>query len=223
MIERLVSNVRLILCRQYWLSTEQHSTILACLVTSAISREQVERMSSSLDTPVGCKRPHTHSITKTLEKDLAAVVLPKTSRRWSALPDLTDCQSDENQSEEVSFYDIWSEDNMPYPYSKFREGADAEAHIRDFLTTWEINHGAQRLSAVGEDKSKIVEFVLSLDGQLANWFAQNGFRAFETFKQLTKKFLQLFHRQIPQKDLIAQFYALYQEPHETVSQFVIRF
>ena len=59
---------------------------------------------------------------------------------------------------------------MPYPYSKFREGVDAEVHIRDFLTTWEINHGAQRLSAIAEDKSKIVEFVLSLDGQSANWF-----------------------------------------------------
>ena len=92
-----------------------------------------------------------------------------------------------------------------------------------FLTTWEINHGAQRPLATAEDKSKILEFVLSLDGQLENWFAQNGFRAFETFEQLTNKFIQLFHRQIPQKDLIAQFYASYQEPHETVSQFVIRF
>ena len=52
---------------------------------------------------------------------------------------------------------------------------------------------------------------------------QNGLRAFETFEQLTSKFLQLFLPQIPQKDLIAQFYALYQESHETVSQFVIRF
>ena len=52
---------------------------------------------------------------------------------------------------------------------------------------------------------------------------QNGLRAFETFEQLTSKFLQLFLPQIPQKDLIAQFYALYQESHETVSQFVIPF
>ena len=112
---------------------------------------------------------------------------------------------------------------MPFPYSKFCEGTDAEAHVRDFLTTWEINHGAQKLSAAAEDKSKIVEFVLSLDGYSTNWFAQNGLHGFETFEQLTNKFLQLFHRQIPQKDLIAQFYALYQEQHETVSQFMIRF
>ena len=69
---------------------------------------------------------------------------------------------------------------MPYPYSKYRDGADAETHIRDFLTTWEINHGAQRLSAAAEDKSKIAEFVnLSLDGLFANWFAQNGLKVFE--------------------------------------------
>ena len=103
------------------------------------------------------------------------------------------------------------------------DGADVEAHIRDFLTTWKINHAAQRLSAATEGKSKIDEFVQSLDGPLANWFAQNGIRAFESFEQLTTKFTQLFHRQIPQKDLIGQFYAVYQEPNETVSQFVIRF
>ena len=32
----------------------------------------------------------------------------------------------------------------------------------------------------------------------------------------------MFHRQVPQKDMIGQFYAAYQEPHETVSRFVIR-
>ena len=105
---------------------------------------------------------------------------------------------------------------MPYPYSKFREGADAKVHVRDFLTTWEIKHGAQRLSATAKDKSKIVECVLSLDGQSANWFAHNSFGAFKTFEQLTNKFLQSFHQQIPQKDLIAQIYAFYQKPHETV-------
>ena len=46
---------------------------------------------------------------------------------------------------------------------------------------------------------------------------------FESFEQLTTKFIQLFHRNVPQKDLIGQFYAAYQEPHETMSHFVIRF
>ena len=78
----------------------------------------------------------------------------------------------------------------------------AEAHIKDFLTTWKINHGAQWLSATTEDKSKIVEFVLSLDGPSANWFAQNGLKVFDPFEQLSTKLIQLFHRQVPQKDMI---------------------
>ena len=83
---------------------------------------------------------------------------------------------------------------MSDPYSKYRDGVDAKAHIRDFLTTWEIDHAAQRLSTAVEDKSKITEFVMSLDGPSANWFAQNGIRAFQPFEQLTTKFTQLFHR-----------------------------
>ena len=68
---------------------------------------------------------------------------------------------------------------MSYSYSKYRDGVDANAHISDFLNIWEINHGAQRLSSAAEDKSKIVEFVLFLDGPSPNWFAQNGLRAFD--------------------------------------------
>ena len=179
-------------------------------------------MSYEEEAPVSCKRPRTRSVTKAVQEAFIAQEQPESSTKWSKLPDLSDqLPSDEKQTEEVSFYDIW--DDMPYTYSKFREGTDAEAHVRDFLTTWEINHGAQRLSADAEDKSKIAEFVLSLDGYSANWFAQNGLQGFPSFEVLTSKFLQLFHQQIPQKDLIAQFYALYQEKNETVSQFVIRF
>ena len=109
---------------------------------------------------------------------------------------------EDTQPEENSFYDIWAEDTMSYPYSKYREGTNVEAHIRDFLTTWEINHAAQRLSTTAKHKLKIAELVLSLNGPSANWFAQNGIRVFESFEQLTMKFTQLFHREIPQKDLI---------------------
>ena len=65
------------------------------------------------------------------------------------------------------------------------------------MKTWEINHGAQRLSKAVEDKSKIVEFVLSLDGLSANWYAQNGPKTLDLFDQLAAKFTQLFHRKIP--------------------------
>ena len=89
---------------------------------------------------------------------------------------------------------------MPYPYSKYRDGADTEAHVCDFLTTWEVNHVAQRLSTAAEEK-----FVLSM-----SWYAQNEPKTFDSFEQLASKFTQLFHRQIPQKNLISQFYAAYQ-------------
>ena len=92
---------------------------------------------------------------------------------------------DDIQTEENSFYDIWVEDTMLYPYSKYRDGVDVEAHIRDFLTTWAINHAAQWLSIAAEDNLKIAEFVQSLDGPSANWFSQNGNRAFESFEQFT--------------------------------------
>ena len=103
-------------------------------------------MSYEEEAPVSCKRPRTRSVTKVVQQAFITQEQPESSTKWSKLPDLSDqLPSDEKQTEEVSFYDIW--DDMPYTYSKFREGTDAEAHVRDFLTTWEINHGAQRLSA----------------------------------------------------------------------------
>ena len=150
-------------------------------------------MSSSPDTSLGRTRPRTRSMTQSIgEESTVSQQIPE--RQWSELPPLVNSPLEDTQTKENSFYDIWAEDTMSYPYSKYRDGVDAEAHIRDFLTTWEIKHATQRLSKVAEDKSKIVEFVLSLDGPSANWFAQNGIRAFE---QLTTKFTQLFHRQIP--------------------------
>ena len=143
-------------------------------------------MSSCPETLDGRKRPYTRSTTQHVA-DFVDNFQPTqhqhVGREWSSIPDLTDNYSDKGQSEHVSFYDIWSDDNMPYPYSKYRDGVDAEVHFRNFLTTWEINHGAQQLSAAAEDKSKIVEFMLSLNGPLANWFAQNGLRAFDSFEQ----------------------------------------
>ena len=86
----------------------------------------------------------------------------------SELPPLVNSTLKDSHAKENSFYDIWAEDTMSYPYSKYRDDTHAKAQIRYFLTTWEINHAAQRLSAATEDKSKIVEFVLSLDETSAN-------------------------------------------------------
>ena len=71
----------------------------------------------------------------------------------------TDSRSDEEK------FDQHHEDTMAYPYPKYNHEADAEAHVRAFLTTWQANHVSQRLLEMDVDKSKIVEFELSLEGQ----------------------------------------------------------
>ena len=62
-----------------------------------------------------------------------------------------------------------------------------------------------------------------MDGQAASWYSQNDIAEFADFDQLREEFVQLFHRRIPQRDLMSQFYAIIQEANETVPQFVIRF
>ena len=79
---------------------------------------------------------------------------------------------------------------MPYPYPKYHDEADTEAHIHAFLTTWQSNHVSQRLSEADADKSKIAEFGLSLGGQSANWYSQHEVREFKSFKILSTKLIQ---------------------------------
>ena len=69
---------------------------------------------------------------------------------------------------------------MPYPYSKYNDGADAEVHVHDFLTTWKVNHVAE------EENYKIVEFELLLDGPSTNLYNQNGLRVFESYDSTVK-------------------------------------
>ena len=89
--------------------------------------------------------------------------------------------------------------------------------------TWQANHVSQILSEVDVNKSKIVEFILPLDGQSMNWYSQHEEGEFELFKQLTSKFMRLFHRQVPKRKLMSQLYAACQEVHETIPQFIIPF
>ena len=112
---------------------------------------------------------------------------------------------------------------MLYPYPKYNDEPDVEAHVRAFLTTWQANHVSQWLVEPETEKSKIVEFGLSLDGQAAGWYTQHNLAYFATFEDLQDKFLRLFHPQFTQRKLIERFYATYQEAHETVPQFIIWF
>ena len=101
--------------------------------------------------------------------------------------------------------------------------ADAETHIHAYLTTWQANHASKRLGLIEANISKIAECGLSLEGQAAGWYSQNDIAKFADFDQLREEFVQLFHKRIPQRDLMSQFYASRQEANETVPQFVIQF
>ena len=85
-------------------------------------------MSPSPATPVGSKHSRTCSVTQRVEHssdNLQQSQRQYEDREWSSIPDLIDTYSHEEQSDQVSFYDIYGEDNMPYPYSKYRDGIDA--------------------------------------------------------------------------------------------------
>ena len=92
---------------------------------------------------------------------------------------------------------------MPYPYPCYNGEADAEAHIRAYLTTWQANHTSKRLGLIEANISKIDEFKLSLDRQATSWYSQNDIAEFADFDQLWDEFVQLFHRRIPQRDLMS--------------------
>ena len=59
--------------------------------------------------------------------------------------------------------------------------------------TWEANNVSQRLLEANADKPKIAKFGLSLNVQMVNWYSQHEAGEFESFKQLTTKFIRLFH------------------------------
>ena len=80
----------------------------------------------------------------------------------------------------------------------------------------QADHASKRLRLVEANISKITEFGLSLNGQAASWYLQNEISEFADFDQLRQEFVQLFHRRIPQRDLMSQFYAILQEANETV-------
>ena len=52
--------------------------------------------------------------------------------------------------------------------------------MRNFLTTWKVNHVAK------EENYKIVEFELLLDGPSMNLYNQNGQRVFESYDSTVK-------------------------------------
>ena len=78
---------------------------------------------------------------------------------------------------------------MSYPYSKYRDDPDAEAHVYAFLQTWEANHVSQRLTEPEVGRSKITEFSMTLEGPTARCHAKHLPGSFATFEALKTKFL----------------------------------
>ena len=66
------------------------------------------------------------------------------------------------------------------------------------------------------DSSKISEFTLSLDGPTMCWYSWHDLQEVASFQDVHNRFSCLFHREIPKRELLRQFYAIAQEPQETI-------
>ena len=97
----------------------------------------------------------------------------------------TDC--DNNPIGDTS--DVQDYDTMLYPYPRYNEEADEEAHVRTFLTTWQANHMSQRLAMADVETSIITEFRLLRDGQASNWYSQHDLGEFPSFQELQDRFI----------------------------------
>ena len=148
--------------------------ILARPETSAIRGEQGDWISSScLNTYrlVESRRPRTRSESQHAEggifdsSEVTEPVQQEVEGELRARPYLrTDSSSDEEQLAQSYLVDLCEEDKMSYPYPKYNDKADAEAHVRTFLMIGQANHVSQRWLEVDANKSKIADFGLSFDG-----------------------------------------------------------
>ena len=101
---------------------------------------------------------------------------------------------------------------MAFSYPRFNGDTDAEGHTRSFLNVWNAKHVSQQLPEAEAHASEIVEFGLTLDGCAVCWHAQLDIVAFASFDQLQSTFSRFFHRSIPQRQIIDQFYTIKQLP-----------
>ena len=119
-----------------------------------------------------------------------------------------------------SFHNSQSHSTLIHTGSAYDRRGDAHARLPNHVASQPRVPTAMEADT---NASKIAKFGLSLDGQAANWYSQHDLAKFPNFDQWKDKFLRLFHHQIPQRELMSQFYAICQDAHGTVPQFVIRF
>ena len=109
---------------------------------------------------------------------------------------------------------------MLYSYPQYNDELDAEVHVRAFLTTWQANHVSQRL--VEADAKRVedsrVRVILGRVGDKLVFATRPcripKFRTFEAQVPLTIPLAD------PTCELMSKFYAIYQDAHETVPQFI---
>jgi hypothetical protein len=108
---------------------------------------------------------------------------------------------------------------ISYTYPKYSNHPDAAAHVKQFWSIWVVNHGTQ----TEREQSMIVEFQLSLEGQVASWYAQQDISTFTTFQELMDKFEKLFEVKIDPTKVLKEYYLLQQQMGESVVEFLLRF
>jgi hypothetical protein len=69
----------------------------------------------------------------------------------------------------------------------------------------------------------IMEFQLSLEGQAARWYAPQDISTFGTFQELVDKFLELFQVKIDPKEVLKEYYSLWQQAGKSVTDLLLRF
>ena len=59
------------------------------------------------------------------------------------------------------------DDDMSFQYPRYRDDPDAESHVHAFQQTWETKHVSQCLNVAEEERSKMAEFGMTLEGHIA--------------------------------------------------------
>ena len=78
----------------------------------------------------------------------------------------------------------FADDTMPYPYMKYWDEPDVEAHVYAFLQTWEANHVSHWFTEAEVERSKIEEFWMTLEVSAVEWHKKHLPGSFAKFEVL---------------------------------------
>ena len=186
----------------------QHNEITLVVIPIAITRPSPRRTEPAEDTTDSVLTQHS-----SLESQSSPSVIPDTQSQIGADLATPRCPPEVSPQLELNPFPTLPEDpeldTMSYhPYTRYTDGPDIDDHIHSFLNTWQANHSKERLTAMKVDTSKIAEFTHSLDGPTGRWYSRHDFGEFTTFQDVSTQFLELFHQEIPKRELLCQFYTI---------------